>query len=97
MPLYTAATVVSLPLRARHASCQLDAGHQGTYVNDDNDDRAPPLFIAGGADHVMPPSVNESNVRHYRKSKTVTDYKELRAAPTTRRAGRLGGGRRLCP
>ena len=40
------------------------------------DARAPLLFIAGGADNVMPPSVNESNAKHY-KSDTDTDYKEF--------------------
>lgn len=52
-------------------------GHQDTYVDFKNDDRAPLLFIAGGEDNIMPPSVNESNVHHYRKSSAVTDYKEF--------------------
>ena len=42
-----------------------------------NDRRAPLLFIAGGIDHVSPPSVNKSNVKHYRKSPAITDYKEF--------------------
>jgi pimeloyl-ACP methyl ester carboxylesterase len=46
-------------------------------VNFSNEDRAPLLFIAGGEDNLMPPSVNESNVKHYRHAKTVTDYKEF--------------------
>ena len=29
-------------------------GHQETWVNYKNDDRAPLLFIAGGEDHIMP-------------------------------------------
>jgi alpha-beta hydrolase superfamily lysophospholipase len=52
-------------------------GHQDTYVNFKNDDRAPLLFIAGGEDNIMPPSVNESNAKHYRKSKAITAYKEF--------------------
>jgi pimeloyl-ACP methyl ester carboxylesterase len=52
-------------------------GHQDTYVNFKNDDRAPLLFIAGGEDNIMPPSVNESNAKHYRHSKAVTAYKEF--------------------
>ena len=52
-------------------------GHQDTYVNFKNDDRAPLLFIAGGDDNIMPPSVNESNAHHYRRSKAVTDYQEF--------------------
>ena len=52
-------------------------GHQDTYVNFNNDDRAPLLFIAGSDDNIMPPSVNESNAHHYRKSKAITDFKEF--------------------
>jgi pimeloyl-ACP methyl ester carboxylesterase len=52
-------------------------GHQDTYVDFKNDDRAPLLFIAGGEDNIMPPSVNESNVHHHRKSSAVTEYKEF--------------------
>jgi pimeloyl-ACP methyl ester carboxylesterase len=48
-------------------------GHQATWVDYTNDARAPLLFIAGGADNIMPPSVNESNAKHY-KSDTDTDY-----------------------
>lgn len=55
----------------------LTPGHQDTYVNFENDDRAPLLFIAGSEDHIMPPSVNASNAKHYRKSSAVTDYKEF--------------------
>jgi pimeloyl-ACP methyl ester carboxylesterase len=52
-------------------------GHQDTWVNFENDDRAPLLFIAGGEDHIMPPSVNKSNVKHYEKSSALTEYKEF--------------------
>lgn len=52
-------------------------GHQDAYVNFRNDDRAPLLFIAGGEDHLMPPSVNKSNADHYRELSAVTDYHEL--------------------
>jgi pimeloyl-ACP methyl ester carboxylesterase len=52
-------------------------GHQDTYVNFRNEDRAPLLFIAGSEDNIMPPAVNESNVKHYRYTKSVTDYKEF--------------------
>jgi alpha-beta hydrolase superfamily lysophospholipase len=64
-------------------------GHQATYVNFKNDDRAPLLFIAGGDDNIMPPSVNESNAHHYRKSAAVTDYREFpgRAHFTVGQAG----------
>ena len=51
-------------------------GRQETWVDYRNDARPPLLFIAGGADHIMPPSVNRSNAKHY-KSRTITDFKEL--------------------
>ena len=52
-------------------------GHQDTWVNFENDDRAPLLFVAGGEDHIMPPSVNKSNVKHYEKSSALTEYREF--------------------
>jgi pimeloyl-ACP methyl ester carboxylesterase len=52
-------------------------GHQETYVDFRNEDRAPLLFIAGGEDNIMPPAVNQSNVKHYRHTKATTDYKEF--------------------
>ena len=51
-------------------------GHQETWV-DYSADRAPLLFIAGGEDHIMPPSVNKSNYKHYKKSPALTEYVEL--------------------
>ncbi len=51
-------------------------GHQETWVDYDRD-RAPLLFIAGEEDHIMPPSVNRSNARHYKNSPAVTDYHEF--------------------
>jgi len=52
-------------------------GHQDTYVDFRNEDRAPLLFIAGGEDNLMPPAVNQSNAKHYRHTNSVTDYKEF--------------------
>ena len=52
-------------------------GHQDTYVNFRNENRAPLLFIAGGEDNLMPPAVNQSNAKHYRHISSVTDYKEF--------------------
>ena len=54
----------------------LKPGPQETWVDYRKRDRAPLLFIAGGADHIMPPSVNRSNAKHY-KSAALTDYKEF--------------------
>jgi alpha-beta hydrolase superfamily lysophospholipase len=49
-------------------------GKQETAVDYHNDARAPLLFISGGEDHLMPPSVQRSNAKHY-KSDTVTEVK----------------------
>jgi pimeloyl-ACP methyl ester carboxylesterase len=48
-----------------------------TRVDFRNDRRAPLLFIAGGADHIVPPKVNRANARLYRKSPALTDYQEF--------------------
>jgi alpha-beta hydrolase superfamily lysophospholipase len=50
-------------------------GPQDAHVDYRNDERAPLLFISGGADRLMPPSVQQSNARHY-TSDTVTEIKE---------------------
>nr|AAZ23067.1 hypothetical protein [Streptomyces fradiae] len=52
----------------------LTPGRRETWVDFRDPDRAPLLFIAGGRDHIMPPSVNRSNRRHYKAPGTVTDY-----------------------
>jgi pimeloyl-ACP methyl ester carboxylesterase len=52
-------------------------GRQETWVDFHNAERAPLLFIAGGADHIMPPSVNRSNAHHYQADGTVTEYHEI--------------------
>ena len=51
--------------------------HSPTRVNFRNDTRAPLLFIAGGIDHVSPPSINRANAKKHRKSKAITEYKEF--------------------
>jgi pimeloyl-ACP methyl ester carboxylesterase len=50
-------------------------GHQDTWVDYHNENRAPLLFIAGSEDNLMPPSVQRSNARHY-KSNALTEVKE---------------------
>ncbi len=75
------------PVRQRHG--QLHPGPQDTAVDYKNDDRAPLLFVSGSEDHIMPPSIQKSNLKHY-KSDTVTEITEyegphLMIAP---RAGR---------
>ncbi|SCL39900.1 Pimeloyl-ACP methyl ester carboxylesterase [Micromonospora rhizosphaerae] len=55
-------------------------GHQHTWVDYHNDDRAPLLFVSGGEDHLMPPSVQRSNAAHYR-SNAVTEIREYPGYP----------------
>jgi len=50
-------------------------GHQETWVDYHNDNRVPLLFISGGEDHLMPPSVQKSNAKHYKSDKTITEVK----------------------
>ena len=53
----------------------LQPGQQDTWVDYRNDDRAPLLFLSGEEDHLMPPSVQRSNAKHY-TSDTITEVKE---------------------
>ena len=48
-----------------------------TAVDFHNDDRAPLLIIAGGADHVSPDAINRSEAKHQSKSKAITAYREF--------------------
>src|SRR4051794_14854374 len=58
------------------ALANIHPGKDDNWVNYDNDDRAPLLFISGSEDHLMPPSIQQSNAKHY-KSNTVTEVKEF--------------------
>ena len=51
-------------------------GHQDTWVDYRNADRVPLLFVSGSEDHIMPPSVQRSNAKHYKAEGTVTEIKE---------------------
>jgi pimeloyl-ACP methyl ester carboxylesterase len=51
-------------------------GPQDAAVDYRNDDRAPLLFVSGSEDKLMPPSIQQSNAKHY-KSNTVTEVKEF--------------------
>jgi pimeloyl-ACP methyl ester carboxylesterase len=57
-------------------TANLVPGHQDTWVNYKNDDRAPLLFISGSDDHLMPPKIQRSNAKHY-KSDTITEVVEF--------------------
>jgi pimeloyl-ACP methyl ester carboxylesterase len=50
-------------------------GPQDAHVDYANDARPPLLFISGGEDHLMPPSVQRSNARHYSVD-TQTEVRE---------------------
>jgi hypothetical protein len=66
-------------------------GHQATWVNDRNDDRASLLFLAGGKDNIMPAAVNKENAQRYEKSAAHTDYYEFAGrdhTPSARPTGR---------
>ena len=55
----------------------LSAVRQDTWVDYHNDDRAPLLFVTGSTDHIMPPSVQHSNAKHYKSEKTITEVIDL--------------------
>lgn len=46
-------------------------------VNMRNSSRAPLLFVAGGADHTIPPQTNKANYRKQRKSAAGTEFMEF--------------------
>jgi pimeloyl-ACP methyl ester carboxylesterase len=58
------------------ALANIHPGPDDTHVDYHNDARAPLLFISGSDDHLMPPSIQRSNAKHY-KSDTITEAKEF--------------------
>jgi alpha-beta hydrolase superfamily lysophospholipase len=48
-----------------------------TAVNVRRNNRAPLLMVAASQDHVIPPRIVKANVRAYRHSTAVTEYKEF--------------------
>ena len=62
-------------------------GHQAAWVDFANPDRAPLLFLSGSEDHIMPPSVQASNVAHYRGEGTVTEHETYQDRPHLMVAG----------
>jgi pimeloyl-ACP methyl ester carboxylesterase len=58
------------------ALANIHPGKDDSYVNYKNDGRAPLLFISGSDDHLMPPSIQRSNAKHY-KSDTLTEVVEF--------------------
>ncbi len=59
------------------AFANLTPGHQGSWVDYSNAERAPLLFISGSEDHLMPPSIQRSNAKHYKGEGTVTEVVEF--------------------
>jgi pimeloyl-ACP methyl ester carboxylesterase len=58
------------------ALANVHPGKDATWVDYKNDDRAPLLFISGSDDHLMPPSIQKSNAKHY-TSNTITEVTEF--------------------
>ena len=63
------------------ALANLTPGHQGTWVNYRNEDRAPLLFVGGSCDNIMPPKVQWSNAAHYEAEGTLTEVVEFGSKP----------------
>jgi pimeloyl-ACP methyl ester carboxylesterase len=58
------------------ALANIHPGKDDTWVNYDNEERAPLLFISGSADHLMPPSIQRSNAKHW-NDHVITEVKEF--------------------
>jgi pimeloyl-ACP methyl ester carboxylesterase len=55
------------------ALANIHPGPDDNHVNYKNPDRAPLLFISGTEDHLMPPSIQASNAKHYKADGLVTE------------------------
>jgi pimeloyl-ACP methyl ester carboxylesterase len=55
--------------------------HAATAVDFHNDDRAPLLLVSGGEDHVSPPAVNRSEMKHQQRSEAITAFKSYPGRP----------------
>jgi pimeloyl-ACP methyl ester carboxylesterase len=75
------AVPVSGAILFESALANLTPGHQGTWVDYHNDNRAPLLFVAGTEDNIMPPKVQWSNAKHYKSDKTLTEVVEFSGKP----------------
>jgi pimeloyl-ACP methyl ester carboxylesterase len=58
------------------ALANIHPGRDETWVNYDNEGRAPLLFISGSVDHLMPPSIHRSNAKHWNDN-VITEVKEF--------------------
>jgi pimeloyl-ACP methyl ester carboxylesterase len=75
------AVPVSGSILFESALANLTPGHQGTWVDYRNEQRAPLLFVAGSEDHIMPPKVQWSNAAHYKGETTITEVVEFGSKP----------------
>ena len=57
------------------ALANIHPGEDDTHVDYKNEGRAPLLFISGDEDHLMPPSIQRSNAKHYNDA-VLTEVKE---------------------
>jgi pimeloyl-ACP methyl ester carboxylesterase len=57
------------------ALANIHPGKDDNWVDYHNPSRAPLLFISGGKDNLMPPSIQQSNAKHYKAEGTVTEVK----------------------
>ena len=74
-----------------------EPGHQDTWVDYDNPDRAPLLFVAGTEDHIMPPKVHWSNAKHYESPRPDGVPRVRGPGPLDLRSAWLGGRGRPRP
>ena len=58
------------------ALANIHPGKDDNWVDYKNEERAPLLFISGSNDHLMPPSIQQSNAKHW-NDKVVTEVKEF--------------------
>ena len=81
------------PVRAASLA-NVKPGHQDTWVDYHNDNRAPLLFVSGSTDHIMPPSVQQSNAKHYKSEQDDHRDHRVRGPALHAGAGGLGEDRR---
>jgi pimeloyl-ACP methyl ester carboxylesterase len=59
------------------ALANIHPGKDDNWVDYDNANRPPLLFISGSEDHLMPPSIQRSNAKHYKAPGLVTEVHEF--------------------
>ena len=75
------------------ALANIHPGKDDNWVNYKNTERAPLLFISGSTDHLMPPSIQQSNAKHWNDS-VVTEVEEFEGPHLLPAWPGLGEGRR---